>query len=102
MLDASGRTPQALFQGNRYDLGTYDQCVNMQEMVENETIKGRYCTAGLILSLPESTNPGLLSVCLPNACYPSDFFGNSGSDQLCQTRNQSRSLDPEDIVFLSV
>lgn len=101
MFDAYGRIPQAITQGNRYDLGSYDQCININEVVEDVKIKGRYCTAGLVLDLPETTSPGLISVCLPNACYPSDFFGNNNSsDEYCQTKNESRILEAEDIALM--
>lgn len=99
MLDAFGRIPAALSQGNRIDLGLYDQCVEINEVIENVDIKGRYCLAGFMLSLPETEMPAMLSVCLPNACYPTDFFGSSGSDDACLTKNQTKAFEAEDTVF---
>lgn len=49
MLDASGRIPQAVMQGNTYELGTYDQCVNIFEVLGNVTVKGKYCLGGLAI-----------------------------------------------------
>lgn len=51
MLDASGRIPQAITQGNRRDPGLYDQCVNIHEKLNIGDIKGKYCYAGLALPL---------------------------------------------------
>lgn len=49
VLDAFGRIPQAVMQGNTYELGTYDQCVNIFEELGNVTIKGKYCLGGLAI-----------------------------------------------------
>lgn len=104
MLDATGRIPQALTQGNVYDLGMYDQCLNIVE----GAIKGKYCLGGLALPLTdlleiqddEATTTLLISTCLPDACSPSDFFGEYAKDDDCQTKNQKQSLDAGDIAFL--
>lgn len=49
VLDASGRIPQALTQGNKIDLGSYDQCVNIREPLATTTIDGKYCYSGLVI-----------------------------------------------------
>lgn len=51
MLDASGRLPRAIAQGNRRDEGTYDQCVNIQTKLNATEIKGKYCYGGLAVPL---------------------------------------------------
>lgn len=53
VLDASGRLPQAITQGNDLDLGMYDQCLNIHEEIGNVTIKGKYCSRGLSLPLTD-------------------------------------------------
>lgn len=53
MLDASGRIPQAITQGNVYDLGSYDQCLNIHEQIGDIDIKGKYCLGGLAIPLKD-------------------------------------------------
>lgn len=53
MLDSFGRLPQAITQGNYYDLGTYDQCTNIFENINNTEIKGKYCIGGLSIPLTD-------------------------------------------------
>lgn len=47
-----------------------------------------------------STSILFLAVCLPDACYPSDFYKSLGVDLVCQTKNEARTLDAGDIAFL--
>lgn len=51
-MDAMGSIPKGIMKGNREDLGFYDECVGISQEIENDTIQGRYCYAGLILPLP--------------------------------------------------
>lgn len=52
MLDASGRIPLAATQGNRREMGIYDQCVNIFKKLDNiGEVKGKYCYGGLALPL---------------------------------------------------
>lgn len=44
----------------------------------------------------------LIAVCIPDACYPSDVFGQFGLDFACQTKNDRRSFNNGDIAFLYV
>lgn len=53
MLDSYGRIPQAITQGNFFDFGTYDQCVNIAEVLNDVTIKGKYCVGGLSIPLAD-------------------------------------------------
>lgn len=61
VVDAFGRIPQAITQGNSLDLGTYDQCVDINEQMHNVDIKGKYCLYGLAVPLShtglESSHP---------------------------------------------
>lgn len=52
-MDASGRIPQAITQGNVYDFGTYDQCLNIHERIGDVDIKGKYCFGGLAIPLED-------------------------------------------------
>lgn len=47
-----GSIPKGIMKGNREDLGFYDECVDISQEIEDDTIKGRFCYAGLILPLP--------------------------------------------------
>lgn len=42
----------------------------------------------------------LLSLCVPDACSPSDFFGPLGVDGICHTKNEGKDLKAADIAFL--
>lgn len=53
MIDAYGRIPQAIIQGNLYDLGTYDQCVNLFQQIGDIKIQGKYCVGGLTIPLTD-------------------------------------------------
>lgn len=57
MLDAFGRIPEGLTQGNLVDMGMFDQCLNIFEKLDTTEIKGRYCYGGLIIPvLEQNTN----------------------------------------------
>lgn len=47
-----GSIPTGIMKGNREHLGFYDECVDILQEIENDTIKGRYCYAGFIFPLP--------------------------------------------------
>lgn len=49
MLDAYGRIPKGVAQGNNMDLGLFDQCINIKENLGNVSIQGKYCHLGLVL-----------------------------------------------------
>lgn len=52
VLDAYGRIPHSLTQGNNVDLGSFDQCINIFEHLDSETeIRGKYCYGGLVIPL---------------------------------------------------
>lgn len=51
MLDAYGRIPKGMAQGNSVDPGMFDQCLNIAVELDDVAIKGRYCYAGLMLPL---------------------------------------------------
>lgn len=46
------------------------------------------------------SNVILISACVPDACYPSDFFGPFGHDQFCITRQEATTLNRGDIACL--
>lgn len=42
----------------------------------------------------------LLAACIPNACKPSELFGELGLDISCQTKNETKQLEATDIACL--
>lgn len=69
MLDASGRIPQAITQKNVYDLGMYDQCLNVYEKTDDIIITGKYCLGGLIIPLEELTEVVYLWLTFARSSY---------------------------------
>lgn len=59
VLDAFGRVPNAITQGNIMDLGTYDQCVNIFVETKTTNIRGKYCLNGLMVPLSIADLPFL-------------------------------------------
>lgn len=55
VIDAYGFIPKGIMRGNTNGLGFYDECLDVQQEIEGDTIKGRYCYAGLIVPLPNIT-----------------------------------------------
>lgn len=43
-----------------------------------------------------------ISTCLPNACSPSDFFGEYANDDDCHTKDENQMFDSGDVAFLLV
>lgn len=75
MVDAFGSIPKGIMKGNREDLGFYDECVDINQEIEEDTIKGRYCYAGLIFPLPnisliaqQTKMQVMLSLIICNVC----------------------------------
>lgn len=55
MLDAFGRIPHSIAQGNNVDLGSFDECVDIYEHMDSGLIRGRYCYGGLAIPLVDNT-----------------------------------------------
>lgn len=52
VVDAWGKVPSGILAGNMYELGNFDQCLSIEEAVENVgKIQGQYCLAGLIINV---------------------------------------------------
>lgn len=41
-----------------------------------------------------------ISICVPDACSPTDIFGDLGYDESCSTIYGNRKLDGSDIAFM--
>lgn len=53
VLEASGRIPKGITQGNTNDFGMFDQCLNVNEKLDSIEIKGKYCYPGLAIPLTD-------------------------------------------------
>ncbi|XP_052899878.1 nose resistant to fluoxetine protein 6-like [Anopheles moucheti] len=91
LLDSWGKWPAGIFSGNLYELGHYDQCVDLRHEHGSPiigTIRGRYCFLtvpldNLLLASPSTQRimPGAsgkiwaahLGVCIPAACTAEHF-----------------------------
>lgn len=123
VLDAFGQLPRIVTQKNDKDLGAFDQCMETFHKQNATEIKGKYCLYGLKLALSStaellpigenaknhtngsvkknettSTNEVYLAICIPDACLPSDLFGQFGQDTWCQTKDSSKKFDKADII----
>ena len=60
MIDAWGKIPSGILRGNTFELGNYDQCVEIKhESKKIGNIQGQYCLADIILQsnlVPASSN----------------------------------------------
>merc|ERR1711892_745847 len=89
MLDATGKLPSGIGQGNSYSMGSYEECVQLLfKPDDGETFQGKYCTGSLQPNLAEakeddndvfgsimaSSYSGVTwGVCLPEACSAHDI-----------------------------
>ncbi|XP_017001505.2 nose resistant to fluoxetine protein 6 [Drosophila takahashii] len=85
MIDAWGSIPSGLFTGNVYDLGNFDECINIQK----DSIRGKYCflevSPSKMLGL-ESALAGIvkmkIATCFPASCSATHM--NKFVDQIMQ------------------
>ncbi|XP_033226510.1 nose resistant to fluoxetine protein 6-like [Belonocnema kinseyi] len=70
VLDASTKIPSGIFTGNIVDLGMFDECLSVSEIVEETVIRGRHCMYSFkVRNLPASIT---FSICLPSSCDAQD------------------------------
>lgn len=43
MFDASTKVPSGVFNFVAFDLGNFDECYNLEEVINDETVYGKYC-----------------------------------------------------------
>ncbi|XP_034127392.1 nose resistant to fluoxetine protein 6-like isoform X1 [Drosophila guanche] len=84
MIDAWGSIPSGLLYGNFYDLGNFDECVEIsKEITSSHSINGKYCFLKVSVGfLPQSvaslTNAMRIASCFPASCsaaYIDAFLG---------------------------
>ncbi|KAH8278499.1 hypothetical protein KR018_004095 [Drosophila ironensis] len=129
MIDSWGYLPSGILTGNFYDLGNYDECLNIKQEMSQSTIRGKYCFLtvypGKLMGV-NSAISNMVSVktatCFPASCSAAHMnlfiaemaqrvlnlnissSGISISDSSCQT-DESEPLDGLTIftiVILSV
>ncbi|XP_052838930.1 O-acyltransferase like protein-like [Drosophila gunungcola] len=62
MMDSWGSNPSGLLTGNVYDLGNFDECLNVRrEVSQNRTLQGKYCFRSVYLFARSAT-------CIPASC----------------------------------
>lgn len=108
MLDASGRIPRAISQGNRVDEGTFDQCVNIHKKLDIGDVKGKYCYAGLAVPLAAlnatlSTPTWSVEEVVNdwNQTVVDDFFSNVFAEAPVE-RKITRNEEEIDVLLISV
>ena len=81
MLDATGKFPDGILQGNLNALGSYKSCIEIeaQNQYKNRTFSGKFGGAQFIssydpLDMIPPTLP-LYGVCLPSTCSDEEFRG---------------------------
>ncbi|KAH8387903.1 hypothetical protein KR093_010286, partial [Drosophila rubida] len=67
MIDSWGRLPAGLLYGNFRDLGNFDECTRVNQVMATtgQTLRGKYCFANLFTVIVSSVK---VAVCFPAAC----------------------------------
>ncbi|KAH8347525.1 hypothetical protein KR059_012047, partial [Drosophila kikkawai] len=130
MIDAWGSIPSGLFTGNSYDLGNFDECLNIKKGIsETRVIRGKYCflrvSLGQLLGVDNAALSALSfnsASCFPASCSAShmnvfvgqlmNHFLNSSSFingmSISESSCQTSESEPWDgltiftVVFLSL
>ncbi|XP_043644252.1 nose resistant to fluoxetine protein 6 [Drosophila teissieri] len=85
MIDAWGSIPSGLLTGNSYDLGNFDECLNIRKQIgQVRTIQGKYCFLSVspakLLGIETSLGTFRTATCFPASC--SAVHMNAVMDQL--------------------
>ncbi|XP_033166122.1 nose resistant to fluoxetine protein 6 [Drosophila mauritiana] len=100
MLDSWGSFPSGLLYGTFYDLGNFDECLNInQEISSSQTIKGKYCFMAVplrdVLDTGIESLEGMqikIATCFPASCSATQVETFAG--QLYQNKvNSSMSFN---------
>lgn len=100
MLDSWGSFPSGLLYGTFYDLGNFDECLNInQEISSSQTIKGKYCFMAVplrdVLDTGIESLEGMqikIATCFPASCSATQIETFAG--QLYQNKvNSSMSFN---------
>ncbi|KAB0798817.1 hypothetical protein PPYR_06697 [Photinus pyralis] len=100
MLDAHGKIPSGILDGNFFELGSFDECINIDE---GHLLAGKYCIGKFALS---DTSKISIGICIPSGCTATDVSGlynRSGisiSESSCQTKESFPRLDVAATIVL--
>lgn len=118
MLDASTKIQSGMLEGNIMDFGNFDECIELEHEYSDDTggdiIIGKYCVFGMSVTLSLGaegpTLPLQMSLCLPDACNPSDLKPVVDNLQLtkvigfndlgCQTKHTGEEFNGYDIFAM--
>ncbi|KAF7271005.1 hypothetical protein GWI33_016065 [Rhynchophorus ferrugineus] len=110
MADAWSKIPYTgMTVSTAMDLGTFDQCVDIDYYIDQTRILGKHCTYGWGLPIGDSTY--VLSYCAPDKCSSSDLvrlittdpnaieiLDKIFNDDRCQTKESRTSMNASEIV----
>ena len=115
MLDATGKYPDGLLEGNFNALGSYSECIEIEAFIENgstdhppkdHTFSGKFGGVNKFGSFPNF----LHGVCLPSTCTEEDFYAivwglNGMTDEALwiphmSVANETYKLEGGDILMM--
>ena len=74
MLDAIGKPPSGLLEGNTYWMGSYGECVRTEKVRNGQLqFRGKYCTMQILFFLR-------VGICVPSSCSADDINNILGYD----------------------
>nr|XP_044251479.1 nose resistant to fluoxetine protein 6 [Drosophila takahashii] len=102
MMDSWGKIPSGLLTGNTWDLGNFDECLSINQVIGSQKIRGKYCF--LI------ANKTRIATCFPSSCSSTQmepfvkgllhripYFNSSGiTVRISEAGCQTSEVDPWD------
>ncbi|XP_069691614.1 nose resistant to fluoxetine protein 6-like [Periplaneta americana] len=118
MIDATSKIQSGFLEGNVFELGNFDECLEIEVEEEWGSFVGQHCVTIYKYESPSLTDlvknlgtvPIFWSACIPSSCSPQDLqyllsrmSNNFIVDPLlCHTKNSSRPLETIDWIAISV
>ncbi|XP_069691619.1 nose resistant to fluoxetine protein 6-like [Periplaneta americana] len=118
MLDATSKVPSGLMQGNVFEFGNFDECLDVDVHEDWGSFIGQHCVTMFKLNNPALEGfvgsagaiPLFWSICTPSSCTPQDLqYGLSKISPnfivdpvLCHTRTSSRPLETIDWITIAL
>ncbi|XP_034117935.1 nose resistant to fluoxetine protein 6-like [Drosophila albomicans] len=105
MIDAWGSKPAGILSLNIIDLGNYEQCININQLIAtNHAIKGKYCMAeipfGKMLGIESNVMRSVslkIGVCFPSSCSSNniDTLLNRAIQSLLNVTHSGELINPD-------
>ncbi|XP_069691572.1 nose resistant to fluoxetine protein 6-like [Periplaneta americana] len=118
MLDATSKVSSGLLQGNIFESGNFDECLEVDVHEEWGSFVGQHCSTIFILNNSETHKyagglgviPLFWSICTPSTCTPQDLqYMLSKINKnfivdplLCHTKNSGRPLETIDWIAIAL